>query len=633
MRFARIALGLAVVLCVGVVRAALAAGPNIILVIGDDHGWPYYGFQESTFVLSNGAPVQAWAQTPHLDQLVESGVLFSRGYATDSLCVPSLQNLLSAHGFEYRQWLRMRAEVRDQIPLLPLERSQRLENRYLYSLPRALAREGYRTWEGGKYWAGTYRDAGFEEGLATDIGSPPYFKPGGSQFGREGWDVGSCGSTARTDAVCAALDPFREFLDASGEQPFFAWFAPQLPHIPYDAPQVYRTAFEAAGLLEAEVDHLANIRWFDELLGELLIELDRRALRKDTLLVYLSDNGWGIGLQDRAQSGRGKGTLYDIGFRSPIVFNQPGTVPPGVVVDDFVSFRDIPVTLLDYAGAAPLRDAEGESLRRRIHGGPALDREGLVLFSHLFGGAWVDRRWRYLQFDDGHEELYRIDLDPTEQLDLAAENPERVAAYRSRVDARRSEINSIPDRADLLLRLEDAVGAPVGGGTVRLRDTSGLPERAAVSDELGWLSFDRTLVASVSALRPGRGLSDRTPLAAGDEPQLPFSNPGLVSRLRVAPDRPVTGPFMGRLDGTVRDADGRAVQNAHLRLFTHLRGRNLSLATRSGADGTFQFENLVPSPRYRLLVRARGFAARRHSPVVIPPLGAGTTLEIGLDRR
>lgn len=79
-----------IILATSFALPATAGPPNIILVIGDDHGWPYYGFQESPQILTNGQNVQDVVQTPNLDALAATGVTFTRGYATDSVCLPSL---------------------------------------------------------------------------------------------------------------------------------------------------------------------------------------------------------------------------------------------------------------------------------------------------------------------------------------------------------------------------------------------------------------------------------------------------------------------------------------------------------------------------------------------------------------
>ena len=58
--------------------------PNIILIIGDDHGYPYFGFMGSEIV-----------KTPHMDTLANNGVLFTNGYVPDNHCRPALQSLVT----------------------------------------------------------------------------------------------------------------------------------------------------------------------------------------------------------------------------------------------------------------------------------------------------------------------------------------------------------------------------------------------------------------------------------------------------------------------------------------------------------------------------------------------------------
>ena len=58
--------------------------PNIVLIIGDDHGWPYYGFMGNEIV-----------NTPVLDSLANNGIVFTNGHVTSSICRPSLRTLLT----------------------------------------------------------------------------------------------------------------------------------------------------------------------------------------------------------------------------------------------------------------------------------------------------------------------------------------------------------------------------------------------------------------------------------------------------------------------------------------------------------------------------------------------------------
>ncbi|MCY4057774.1 MAG: sulfatase-like hydrolase/transferase, partial [Gammaproteobacteria bacterium] len=84
--------------CLGVVTAALIVGtaaaerpPNIVLLIGDDHGYPYYGFMGDENVV-----------TPSMDALAAGGVTFSHGHVTASYCRPSLRTLITGlHPVQY----------------------------------------------------------------------------------------------------------------------------------------------------------------------------------------------------------------------------------------------------------------------------------------------------------------------------------------------------------------------------------------------------------------------------------------------------------------------------------------------------------------------------------------------------
>jgi len=149
-------------LLVSLAHAAQPGRPNIVLVIGDDHGWPYYSFMDSpqTFATNAGTmSAQELAPTPNLQDLADSGVVFTRGYVTAAICIPSMRSLLSASGLYSVQWEERRARLKD----LPEQFSFSTfrESAYFRTLPRELARHGYLSWEGGKFWEGTFADAGF----------------------------------------------------------------------------------------------------------------------------------------------------------------------------------------------------------------------------------------------------------------------------------------------------------------------------------------------------------------------------------------------------------------------------------------------------------------------------------------
>ena len=178
--------------------AASPKRPNIVLLIGDDHGWPYYGFMESpkVFKTRDGTvSAQSIAPTPNLDALATAGIVFTHGYSTVSVCVPALRTLLSAAEWHPVQWNQRIDRIGEERSLG--ERGQASISRFIRTLPRELGRYGYLTWRGGEMWEGSISDAGFTHGNKGRLKQAQW-------FGRKGWSTASCGSTGDPAIPCAA---------------------------------------------------------------------------------------------------------------------------------------------------------------------------------------------------------------------------------------------------------------------------------------------------------------------------------------------------------------------------------------------------------------------------------------------
>lgn len=392
--------------------------PNIVLIVGDDHGWFYSGFMGDEIV-----------QTPTLDQLAEEGTVFTHGYSTASVCRPALRTLLS--GMHPMVWDRRIEEIKQQSGL---NIGPYREIQFVDTLPRRLSEAGYTSFEAGKYWEGTFDRAGFDAGMAdTFLGGLSH---DGDDFGRpstqELWD----------------------FLDGDDEPPFFLMLAPMIPHTPMDAGPEFTDLYQEQGLVNGAIIYYANITRLDTLIEAILGQLADRGLDENTLIIYVSDNGLE---QDPYQEhppwgyifggDRGKISMYELGFRSPIIFHWPSRVPAGQRFPDLVSFEDIYSTVLDYGGVAPGTGDLGSTLRKRIEGQTQtpvrnrlfgmMDRvrtrpEEYVEGSGLAGlttDEWAGfartKNWRFVHFIDRDErELYRIEEDPLEQTNLIEAYPE-----------------------------------------------------------------------------------------------------------------------------------------------------------------------------------------------------------------
>jgi uncharacterized sulfatase len=290
--------------------------------------------------------------------------------------------------------------------------------------------------------------AGFTDGMTTDFGPEAPYVGIRKISGGAGLALGRDG-----------LAPLRDFLDAAGDGPFFVWFAPMLPHEPFDAPQRFSVPYRDLGLDTAARLYFANVTRFDAVVGDLVAALEKRGLLENTLVVMLSDNGWdaSAGTNPRLRNvhggPRGKLSMAELGFRTPIVFHWPRRLAGGRRDAHLVSTVDVVATLLDLAGAEPLPDRPGRSL------GPLLTGKGGFERERVFGGmrsqrneswstqeplkkairrekAWYVRstEWRYVWWPDRDAEaLYRIARDPHEAHDVAARHPDLAASFRQEI--------------------------------------------------------------------------------------------------------------------------------------------------------------------------------------------------------
>jgi uncharacterized sulfatase len=396
--------------------------PNIVLMIGDDHGFPDFGFTGSRYV-----------QTPNLDTLAADGSVFLRGYSTASHCRPSLATLLT--GLYPYQWnRRVRSLLQTHADL-----AEHFAIEHFDTLPRLLASRGYRTFQGGKHWEGTFQAAGFSDGMIDTYDEE---RP----WGGEGIKLGR-----------STMEPVYDFIDAHRDGPFFIWFAPMLPHLPHTAPKEFQQRYQRNELSRFAERYFAACTWYDHLVGQLVEYIESRGLSEKTLFVYLSDNGWDQSptaerrgrIEGLLGGPKGKASMYELGFRTPIVFHWPGRVESGRRVEALVSTVDVLPTLLDYAGVAIPGGLPGRSLRPWLEGGRGPGRR------HVVGSAGILRRastdddelftdedafyiqtpdWYLIDYQDrGAVELYDMRADPEQNRDVAALHPAIVEALREEI--------------------------------------------------------------------------------------------------------------------------------------------------------------------------------------------------------
>ncbi len=441
---AQVLLLLLSILVVGCERGrAVTDRPNIILVIGDDHGFPYFGFMGDELV-----------KTPELDRLAERGTLFTNVHSTASSCRPALNTLLT--GLHPLQWAAELGTLEEAGHHVAPHRA--IE--HVETLPKMLARAGYASFQAGKYWEGPYPLAGFTAGMAREDLPDKVMSPSVHDLGRE------------------TLQPVFDFIDENTERPFFLWFAPMLPHLPLDPPEHHRAVYDGHGLSAEATRYFGNCTWFDEVTSDLLRYVAEKGLTERTLVVYLSDNGWEQPRERESGSpiggARGKLSMFELGFRTPVIFSWPGQVPAAQSIEGRASLVDVVPTLADFAGVQVPARLPGRSLRGAIEGddfasapvsigsmdvvrwGPDRPRQPGARFGNHERAYYVNgARWHYVLYRDrGVEELYDRRADPQMERNVVAAHPGLARRFRKQIRgwqsallrpwARRSRPNALP---------------------------------------------------------------------------------------------------------------------------------------------------------------------------------------------
>jgi len=323
-------------------------------------------------------------------------------------------------------------------------------------LPQALKEAGYKTaivgkWHLGhadkKYWP---RQRGFDHAYGPLIGELDYFthkQHGVTDWFRDNQRVEESGYTTTllgSDAV-AWIDS----CDAS--KPFYLYLTFNAPHTPYQAPKEYLDRY-ASIVDPSRRAYAGSITAMDDQIGRVVAELEKKGVRDNTLIVFMSDNG---GTRDKMFAGEGdmskvnlpcdngpyrggKGLLYEGGTRVCALANWPGHIQPGNV-SGLMHAVDLYPTFAALAGASTARakPLDGMDVWGTISAGKPSPRTEMVYNIEPFRGAIRQGDWKLVWRTPLPQavELYDLGKDPGEKNDVAAANPQKVAELQARVNA------------------------------------------------------------------------------------------------------------------------------------------------------------------------------------------------------
>ena len=434
--------------------------PNIIFILSDDQAWGDYSFMGHPYI-----------KTPNIDQLASESATYSRGYVTSPLCGPSLASIITGkYAFEHKQtgndagnsgrdaslWIKngyKKVKKRKSINYLySKERNDKFDlikaNFYQNKLlTDYLGVKGYKSFQSGKWWLGSWEEGKFDGGMTHG----DYKRKG--RHGDEGLKIGREG-----------LEPIFNFIEKTNENgnPFFVWYAPFLPHTPHNPPQELLNKYINLAPNESIAKYWAMCEWLDKTVGEMMNYLKEKSLDKNTLIVYTTDNGWIQSDKRNRYAPRSKRAPHEGGIRTPIMFKLPGVIKPNMNKSSLVSNIDLVPTVLDilnisFDGLPGISIMEKEKIENRetifveCYNHDILNVEKpteTILYKVALNKKWklmvpnkdlvirdfTDPQENYYGFYSNQIQLFDLEQDPDENVNLALKHPEIVVKMKQQID-------------------------------------------------------------------------------------------------------------------------------------------------------------------------------------------------------
>jgi len=400
--------------------------PNIIFLFSDDAGYGDFGFQGSKIM-----------KTPNLDKLAKSGVTFTQGYVSASVCGPSRAGLMTGkyqQRFGYEE-INVPGYMSDNSKFLGDDMGLPLDQ---VTMADYLKRLGYTNAMYGKWHLG---DAdrfhplkrGFDEFYGFRGGDRSYFAykeiPKGHLDKRMENGFGNF-----EEPTAYATDVFADkaisFMERNKDTPFFIYLAFNAVHTPMEATEEDLKQFPDLQGKRKEV--AAMTLALDRACGRVLDKLKELGLDDNTIVVFSNDNG---GPTDKNASinlplSGTKSNQLEGGLRVPFLISWPNHLKENTTYSNPVTTLDLLPTFYAAAGGstADLVDIDGVDLMPFINGENTNRPHEKLYWKKENRGVYREGDWKFIRFPDRPAELYDMSTDTPELKNLANTYPERVKA-------------------------------------------------------------------------------------------------------------------------------------------------------------------------------------------------------------
>ncbi|MCG8307075.1 MAG: sulfatase [Cytophagales bacterium] len=434
--------------------------PNIIVFLVDDMGW-----QETSVPFHiEKTSLNERFHTPNMERLAEKGMLFTQAYAS-ALCSPSRVSLITGtnpvqHGVTCWTLRRNKSpegmnRILDKANwnLNGLSPEPGIDRSFYFPqiLPKLLKQAGYHTIHAGKAHFGAKDtpgenplNIGFDVNIAGHAAGGPGSYHGDKNFsavwrrGSDIWDVPGLekyhGQKINlTEALTIEANAAMEAAVQEGK-PFFLHMSHYTVHAPWEADRRFVKKYVDSGLNKTLANHASMIESMDKSLGDIMDKVKALGIERNTIFVFISDNGAPSQMTPNLPLRGHKLTAYEGGTRIPMMVKWPGITTETKRNNHPVIIQDIYASVLEWAGLSELQPklTDSHSFLPLVKGETvSSDRRFIWHYPNLYDQPPYSSirlgDWKLIYFyTDQHHELYNLKEDIGEINNLAKEKPEKV---------------------------------------------------------------------------------------------------------------------------------------------------------------------------------------------------------------
>jgi len=432
---------------------------NVVVILSDDHALKVTGAYGNQIV-----------NTPNIDRLSSQGITFNRAYCNAPICSASRQSLLTGKYPHATGVNLLFTPFPDQGNTTIAEhlRSKNYQT-------AVIGKTHWNNWIWGSLYADGLPDHGFDEIIEQKDyreylkhNQPPELADDQAYYSREGLSRDSIAEWMNWRVLPHRIDDAHssgtyfarqavEFLTRNQQKPFFLWLAFHEPHQPYYFPAEYAGKYDPNQMILPDgspeddrwipmkylnlndkqkkgiiASYYTSTEYMDKNIGLVLDALDRLDLAENTLVIYISDNGYLLYEHKRFE----KHTMWEEAIRQPTVFRAGKSYSAGKLSDALVEYIDIAPSILELINVEPIAEAQGSSFVPVLAGETTNHRE--YAFSEYLQDNLAmicSKNWKYvfttgnrdlgIGYQTGHgpsgivHRLYDLENDPHETQSVA----------------------------------------------------------------------------------------------------------------------------------------------------------------------------------------------------------------------